>query len=344
MIKIEPYILNWIFNNAKKGVKPPKLQEKSITITENGITTVTADQGYDGLSDVDVTVSGILDTSDATATASDMAYGKTAYVNGQKVTGSLEDIDGGYANSFDNLTTWSSDITIRARPNAFVNRILRRGNFPTISVPNSSLASGINLTADKIKKDETILGVTGTYEGEGGTKAVLPDGIRFGTELGTASDYSWLANVDTSNLTTLRRAFFNNKKVTIIGELNSSNVIDMLQVCYDCIALVSFPLIDTSNVTNMTDGWNGCSQLSTFPILDTSSLNYMRSAFSGCSNLSNDSLNNILAMCANAVNYDPNNDGIKNLKDIGLSRTQATTCQTLSNWDAFVAAGWSSGY
>lgn len=34
----------------------------------------------------------------------------------------------------------------------------------------------------------------------------------------------------------------------------------------------------------------------------------------------------------------------KILAYIGLSSAQATTCQTLSNWDAFVAAGWSTGY
>lgn len=72
------------------GGSQPNLQSKDVTINQNGTTTITADTGYDGLSDVDVTVSGILDTSDATATANDIAKDKTAYVSGQKITGTYE--------------------------------------------------------------------------------------------------------------------------------------------------------------------------------------------------------------------------------------------------------------
>lgn len=67
----------------------PALQSK--TVTENG--TVTADSGYDGLSSVEVDVPQ-LDTSDATATADSMLSGKTAYVNGEKVTGTIKTYDG----------------------------------------------------------------------------------------------------------------------------------------------------------------------------------------------------------------------------------------------------------
>lgn len=67
----------------------PKLQSK--TATENG--TVTYDSSYDGLSQVTVNVPQ-LDTSDATATAADMLSGKTAYVNGVKVSGNIETYDG----------------------------------------------------------------------------------------------------------------------------------------------------------------------------------------------------------------------------------------------------------
>ena len=47
-------ILNTINNLPEAGGGEPNLQSKSITITENGTTTITPDEGYDGLSDVEV--------------------------------------------------------------------------------------------------------------------------------------------------------------------------------------------------------------------------------------------------------------------------------------------------
>ena len=57
-------------------------------------------------------------------------------------------------------------------------------------------------------------------------------------------------------------------------------------------------------------------------------------------NLSDESLNNILAMCANATSY----TGTKTLAYIGLTSAQANKCKTLSNYSAFTSAGWTTGY
>ena len=48
---------NIIFNLAiQKSAAEPVLQEKTVTYTSNGTATITPDEGYDGLSGVDVTV------------------------------------------------------------------------------------------------------------------------------------------------------------------------------------------------------------------------------------------------------------------------------------------------
>lgn len=43
--------------------------------------------------------------------------------------------------------------------------IINNNNYVGVNIPGSSVAQEIGLTPEKIKKDETILGVTGTYEG-----------------------------------------------------------------------------------------------------------------------------------------------------------------------------------
>ncbi len=123
---------------------------------------------------------GYVKTTDATATASDIRLGKTAYVNGVLVEGTYTDIDTSYA------TATAEDIL--AGYTAYVDGELITGTIPTYSGTTQFFAStedqviegGVyispstliivsgdgNLKASNIKKGVDILGVTGTYEGD----------------------------------------------------------------------------------------------------------------------------------------------------------------------------------
>lgn len=148
--------------------------------------------------------------------------------------------------------------------------------------------------------------------------------------------------IDGTYLTSLQNSFRGCQNLTEVDltTIDTTKVTSMQEICNSSRNLRTFKIGDTPNVTTLYGVFGGCSSLRDVSIINTSKVTSMNTMFNGCSNLSNESLNNILAMCINAVVF----TGTKTLAHIGLSQSQANVCQTLPNWDAFVAAGWSTGY
>lgn len=151
-----------------------------------------------------------------------------------------------------------------------------------------------------------------------------------------------IPQIDTSNVTSMNNMFAGCKSLIEVPQMDTSNVTKMGSMFRFCSVLTEVPLLDTSNVANMYGMFTYCGKLTTVPQFDTSSVTNMRTMFDGCSSLSDQSLNNILAMCANAKNI--TDASSKRLSSLSLTSAQATRCKSLSNYSAFTAAGWTTGY
>lgn len=138
------------------------LQDKKTNLLPENLKNGTTCLGVDG------TLVGLQEgTADATATAEDVVQSKTAYVNGEKVTGTLPlfpnsrtfTVDGGVTNDAENNRIQIHTINT-------TKQILDTNLNMEFNGEYADVAEAIGLTADKIKAGETILGITGTYTGE----------------------------------------------------------------------------------------------------------------------------------------------------------------------------------
>lgn len=172
-----------------------KGQTKSITPTTK-LQTIIPDENYNGITSVEVSAvtsaidenikaenikSGVeilgvigtlelgtgVDTSDADATADDIVSPKTAYVNGEKITGTINADSTEFGDVCDNVTINPNGVLnfSKTKDDGKAPILWTNGRTFSVTIKDTDLANTISLTADKIKKGETILGITGTYEG-----------------------------------------------------------------------------------------------------------------------------------------------------------------------------------
>ena len=169
-------------------------------------------------------------------------------------------------------------------------------NTEEINVTNYETAQVVdsNLSAENIKKDISILGVTGTFDGGSGSSSEdrlkkLLDATKTAHGLfyhytGTSVD-DLISYSDTENVTDMESMFENCYELQTIPQLYTSKVTTMFSMFNSCQNLTTIPQLDTSKVTRMDYMFKDCQNLTTIPQLNTINVTNMSGMFSTCTNL-----------------------------------------------------------
>lgn len=240
------------------------------------------------------------------------------------------------------------------------------GKYKKVNVSAVDNTIDENIVADNIKNGVSILGIEGTITAPEGTTTITENGTHDvkNYELANVNIHSYPPDwqqigyqnssqyvLDSFNyaktiydnwdetITSMANMYNGNNNIKFFPLVNTENVVNMESAFY-ASSIIELPLINTENVTRLNQAFYNCKNLIYIPRLNTKNVSMMLNAFSSCQLLNNESLNNILGMCASAQNYTM----LKRLSSIGLSQQQAAICITLSNWSAAQQAGWSTGY
>lgn len=181
--------------DAVDGISPT-LQTKTKTYTpttSQQTDTVTADGGYDGLDEVNVTVNAMPSGSarpaaTISATGSTVSTGTNTLTLSKSVT-NIPQVTAGYVSagtSGSSSVSLTASVTTKAAATitpGTTNQTIASGTYLT---GTQTISGDANLVAGNIKSGTTIFGVTGTYSGGGSSKNVQ---IYFGQASRTANSY-----------------------------------------------------------------------------------------------------------------------------------------------------------
>ena len=260
------------------------LQEKSIEINSNGHHNVSPNEGYEGLSNVEVIVNVVPDPKDAFTSIgyNDVTAGVflQQFSEDLEVSKRLLDEWNSTGSSAVDMNKWKNDTVYFPVVDLTMKPTMKRFKFE--SWPKLQVVPSLDLT-----------GRTSTYSLFYNCISLRSIGNLTGTERVTDMGYMFnscrnltsIPQMDTSKVTNAERMFNGCSSLTSIPQMDTSKVTSISYMFGDCSSLTSIPQMDTSMVINMNSLFYYCTSLTSIPQMDTSKVTSMYDMFSNCSSL-----------------------------------------------------------
>lgn len=272
--------------------------------------------------------------NDTTATQDEILYGKTAYIEGTKTIGSLThnpsaNFNDKNAEVLCKLLSAYNEIPIRiltdddkTLDNTLIIIPAKINGESLIDFSNLSNCKNLfkDFTALKyIDNVNMIVSVNGDSMFEGCENLV---GIR---------------NISANICRSTKAMFKGCTSLLFVPKITLTKSKDTSEMFMNNESIISIDDLTTSASENMTNMFKGCTNLKSLIVLDTSKCLDMTGMFTDCDSLIKRGLINILEMCINASE---DYRGEKTLTALGLNEDQRAECIELSNYSAFLEAGW----
>ena len=235
------------------------------------------------------TISGTF-TSDADATSGDIVANKTAYVNGEKITGTLEisepvsnvEVE---ASKVAMLADDSNKVTVTALSN--IDGLINTNTSIQVKATNDQVATAIGLAPDIIKAGANVLGIEGTYDSnpeDYNAKFQAPEGVTSG--LSPLMMLVSIESIDTSKLTSVASLFNGCVSLKSLPEMDLTNASQGAWMCQNCTNLVYTPNLNMPKMQSTAGMFANCSNISYINLVSLGpKYHSYDNMFRGCTNL-----------------------------------------------------------
>ena len=198
IVELKGQVKTVVPSTSEQTISPDAQYNGLTSVTVNAVTSAIDSNIVADNIKKDVSILGVtgtyapeeeIDTSDATATANQILEGATAYVNGQKITGTLPLFPNTSTFTVDNagVINNTEDSTLELTTINTLKQTLDSNLNMKFSAPYADITTAIGLTADKIVSGNTILNVVGTAS-TGTTPDVTISNEEYGLETATSGE------------------------------------------------------------------------------------------------------------------------------------------------------------
>lgn len=151
-------------------------------------------------------------------------------------------------------------------------------------IKNILTEKNTKILPENIKKNVTVLGITGVYEGEPSEYNVKMNPVFTRTST-IQNSIIEIQEVDFSNVTNANLKLGSMPSLVSVSLKNTNRVTDFTYLFRDDAALKNINLFDTSNATNFGAMFSGCSSIEEVPLFNTNKAQTFATMFLNCTSL-----------------------------------------------------------